>query len=82
MVGSRHDTIAPLAARIGCETYRVDGGAFDKNALEACDAGITACEAAVAQTGSVLVSSGTCGEIRVRATSRPSHCATTWCLSP
>lgn len=56
-----HDTIAPLAARIGCETYRVDGGAFDKNALEACDAGITACEAAVAQTGSILVSSGTCG---------------------
>jgi len=56
-----HDTVAPLAARLGCDTYRVDGGAFDKNALEACEAGITACEAAVAQTGSILVSSGSCG---------------------
>lgn len=56
-----HDAVAPLAARLGCETYRVDGGPFDKNALEVCDAGITACEAAVAQTGSILVSSGTCG---------------------
>jgi L-lactate dehydrogenase complex protein LldG len=41
---------------------RVDGtGGFDKNALEVCDAGITACETAVAQTGSILVSSRTCG---------------------
>jgi L-lactate dehydrogenase complex protein LldG len=56
-----HDTVAPIAARLGCETYRVDGAAFDKNALEACDAGVTACEAAVAQTGSILVSSATCG---------------------
>lgn len=56
-----HEAVAPLAARLGCETYRVDGGPFDKHALEACDAGVTACEAAVAQTGSILVSSGTCG---------------------
>lgn len=56
-----HDAVAPLAARLGCETYRVDAGAFDKNALEGCEAGITACEAAVAQTGSILVSSGSCG---------------------
>lgn len=30
-------------------------------ALEACDAGLTACEALIAQTGSVMVSSRTCG---------------------
>jgi L-lactate dehydrogenase complex protein LldG len=44
-----------------CDTYRVDAGPFDKDALEACDAGVTACEALVAQTGSILVSSATCG---------------------
>jgi L-lactate dehydrogenase complex protein LldG len=56
-----HPAIEPLAKALGCETQQVDAGAFDKNALEACDAGITACEAAVAQTGSILVSSGSCG---------------------
>jgi L-lactate dehydrogenase complex protein LldG len=56
-----HPHVEPLAAAIGCEAHRVDGTAFDKNALEACDAGITACDAAVAQTGSILVSSSSCG---------------------
>lgn len=56
-----HPDVEPLAAAIGCETQRVDASPFDKDALEACDAGITACEAAVAQTGSILVSSGSCG---------------------
>jgi L-lactate dehydrogenase complex protein LldG len=56
-----HPTVEPLAAAIGCETQRVDVSPFDKDALEACDAGITTCEAAVAQTGSILVSSGSCG---------------------
>jgi L-lactate dehydrogenase complex protein LldG len=37
------------------------GDRFDKDALEACDVGITACEAIVSQTGSVLVASGTGG---------------------
>jgi L-lactate dehydrogenase complex protein LldG len=32
-----------------------------KDALEACDAGITGCDALIAQTGSILVSSATCG---------------------
>ena len=58
---SGHPAIEPLAAAVCCEAHRVDGTAFDKNALEACDAGITACDAAVAQTGSILVSSGHCG---------------------
>jgi len=56
-----HPTVEPVARGLTCETYRVDDRAFDKNALEGCDAGITACEAAVAQTGSILVSSATCG---------------------
>jgi len=34
---------------------------FDKNALETCDAGITECDALVAQTGSVLVTSRSAG---------------------
>ena len=56
-----HAAVQPVAGRLGCETWQVDGPAFDKDALETCDAGITACEAAVAQTGSILVSSGSCG---------------------
>jgi L-lactate dehydrogenase complex protein LldG len=53
--------VEAVAGALACDTYRVDGGPFDKDALEACDAGVTACEALVAQTGSVLVSSATCG---------------------
>jgi L-lactate dehydrogenase complex protein LldG len=58
-----HALVEPLLAGVPCATYRVDpaAGRCDKNELEACDAGITACEAVVAQTGSILVSSATCG---------------------
>ena len=61
-----HPLVEPLLAGVPCATYRVDaaaagGPACDKTALEGCDAGITACEALVAQTGSILVSSATCG---------------------
>ena len=51
--------IEPLLSGLGCAIHRVDapGAAFDKAALEACDAGITTCECLVAQTGSILVSS-------------------------
>jgi L-lactate dehydrogenase complex protein LldG len=56
-----HATVDPLVTPLGVETYRVDGGPFDAATLESCAAGITACDAAVAQTGSILVSSGTCG---------------------
>jgi L-lactate dehydrogenase complex protein LldG len=50
-------------AGVPCGTYRVDDAAhpFDKNALEACDAGVTSCECLVAQTGSILVASATSG---------------------
>jgi L-lactate dehydrogenase complex protein LldG len=56
-----HPLVAPLRAGIPCGSYEIRPAAFDKSALEACDAGITACEALVAQTGSILVSSATCG---------------------
>jgi L-lactate dehydrogenase complex protein LldG len=56
-----HPLVEPLLAGGPCATYRVDAADFDKNSLESCDAGITSCEALVAQTGSILVSSGTSG---------------------
>ena len=56
-----HPLVEPLLEGLPCETSRIDAGSFDKTALEACDVGLTACEAVVAQTGSILVSSGTCG---------------------
>jgi len=51
--------VESLVAGLPCESHRVDSpaAAFDKDALEACDAGITTCECLVAQTGSILVSS-------------------------
>ena len=51
-----------MLANLPCGVERVDGPTgLNKNVLETCDAGITACDAAVAQTGSILVSSRTCG---------------------
>ncbi|NBX29677.1 hypothetical protein EBR04_04385 [bacterium] len=62
VAGHAHPLVEPVLANLPCGVERVDGPAgFDKNALEACDAGITACDAAVAQTGAILVSSRTCG---------------------
>ena len=49
----------------------MDGG-YDKNALEACDAGITECELLVAQTGSVCVTSDNSGG-RVLSVLPPHH---------
>ena len=43
---------------LGLPVIRTDGG-YNVNDLESCDAGITGCDALVAQTGSVLVSSRT-----------------------
>lgn len=61
-----HPLVVPLLAGVPCATHGVDGAAAHgtaaaKDALEACDAGISACEALVSQTGSILVSSATCG---------------------
>ncbi|MEO0040432.1 MAG: hypothetical protein RIS38_1380 [Verrucomicrobiota bacterium] len=55
---------APLArtavAGLGCVTWEADAS-FDKQGLEGCDAGVTTCEAIVAQLGAILVSSATSG---------------------
>lgn len=47
-------------AQIGTPHLSVDGG-YDPNEMESCDAGITECEALVAQTGGVLVSAARSG---------------------
>jgi len=53
---------SPVAERLPCEGYRVDDEeGCDAAVLETCDAGITGCESLVAQTGSILVDSGSCG---------------------
>jgi L-lactate dehydrogenase complex protein LldG len=58
-----HPLVEAAIADVHGSTHRVDDAAnpFDKTHLETCDAGITACECLIAQTGSILVSSGTCG---------------------
>ena len=56
-----HPLVEPIAAALPCETYRVDAPFCDKQLLEACDAGVTTCEALISQTGSLLVSSATSG---------------------
>lgn len=61
-----HPLVDRVAGSLACETCRVDAGsrgapAAMKDALESCDAGVTACEALVAQTGSILVSTVTGG---------------------
>lgn len=56
----RGELTEAVARDPGCETWRVEDG-FDKRRLEACDAGLTACESLVAQTGSLLVSSASNG---------------------
>lgn len=47
-------------ARTGANVINVDAG-YDPDDLAACDAGISRCEALIAQTGSVLVSSASSG---------------------
>jgi L-lactate dehydrogenase complex protein LldG len=60
-VASHHGELTnPVCKALGLATLFVDD-AFDKNQLEACDAGITQCDALVAQTGSVLVTSRSAG---------------------
>ena len=49
-----------MARELGLPEVRTDGG-YAVNDLESCDAGLTECEALVAQTGSVLVSASSAG---------------------
>lgn len=48
------------AAALGLPTLRTDTG-YDKHEMETCDAGITECDALVAQTGSLIVTSRSSG---------------------
>jgi L-lactate dehydrogenase complex protein LldG len=54
------ETFRPTLEAAGIRLLFTDNG-YEKSALSACDAGITACECLVAQTGSVMVTSSTCG---------------------
>ncbi len=64
------DTLTPLLPEALSRIYIDDG--YDKNVLEACDAGITECELLVAQTGSVCVTSDNSGG-RVLSVLPPHH---------
>lgn len=68
--GALLDALTPLLPGVLSRVY-VDGG-YDKNELEACDAGITECELLVAQTGSVCVTSDNSGG-RVLSVLPPHH---------
>ncbi len=60
-VASHADALAtPACAALGLPTMLTTRG-YDRDALEACDVGITGCEALIAQTGSVLVTSRSSG---------------------
>jgi L-lactate dehydrogenase complex protein LldG len=49
-----------ICAGLTTDVLNTDGG-YDVNELETCDAGITECDALIAQTGSVLVTSRSAG---------------------
>ena len=60
-IAAHQGELAGAAARaLGLPALFTDGGP-DKNELAACDAGISECDALVAQTGSVLVTSRSAG---------------------
>ena len=54
------DLTDPVAQELGLPEVRTNGG-YAVNDLESCDAGLTECEALVAQTGSVLVTAPSAG---------------------
>jgi L-lactate dehydrogenase complex protein LldG len=71
-VGAHRAPLAESACKaIGLPVVWTDDG-YDVSALEACDAGITECEALIAQTGSVLITARTCGG-RVLSVLPPHH---------
>ncbi len=55
-----HPLVAPAVEALTCEKWEVTSS-FNKQKLEGCDAGVTSCEAIVAQLGSILVSSASSG---------------------
>jgi L-lactate dehydrogenase complex protein LldG len=60
-IASHRDPLTDLVCRtLNLPVCLTDDG-YDKSELEACDAGITSCDALIAQTGSVLVTSRSAG---------------------
>lgn len=60
-LAAHHDALVDeTLGALGLPVLFTDGG-YDRHSLEACDAGVTTCEALVAQTGSVVVTSKTSG---------------------
>jgi len=58
---THHGELATVAAQsLGLPVLLTDGG-FDKHEMEKCDVGISECDALVAQTGTVVVTSKTAG---------------------
>ncbi|MCS7032737.1 MAG: LUD domain-containing protein, partial [Phycisphaerae bacterium] len=66
-----HPVVSAIAGRIPLERMIVNEN-YDRAALERCDAGITACDALIAQTGSVLLTSRSGGG-RVLSVLPPHH---------
>jgi len=60
-IGSHHGFLTDAAVAVLCLPVCETTAYYDVNDLESCDAGISECEALIAQTGSVLVSSRTSG---------------------
>ena len=56
----RHELTTPAMTALGLPSLQTDDG-YDVQAMEQSDAGISACDALVAQTGSVLVTSRSAG---------------------
>ena len=56
----RAEPAASAAASLGLPVLHTDDG-YDVNALEACDVGISGCDALVAQTGTVVVTNRSAG---------------------
>ncbi len=71
-IGLHRGELTDLAAEtLGLENLYVDGG-YDAHELEKCDAGITQCDALVAQTGSILSTNKSAGG-RVLSILPPHH---------
>lgn len=71
-IGAHAGELTELAAReLGLETLWVEGG-YDPHELERCSAGLTCCDALVAQTGSVLMTTRSAGG-RVLSVLPPHH---------
>ena len=60
VAGHGQALVDSAVARLALPVLLTDGG-YDVQAMEQCDAGISACDALVAQTGSVLVTSRSAG---------------------